>query len=50
VPRLQRLLRYICTNGFEHHVVMTRSHTARALAEAFRNYLGWDIYHHCGDD
>jgi L-fucose isomerase-like protein len=50
VPRLQRLLQYVCTNGFEHHVVMTRSHTARALREAFRNYLGWDIYHHCGDD
>jgi L-fucose isomerase-like protein len=50
VPRLQRLLRYICTNGFEHHVVMTRSNTARALCEAFRNYLGWDIYYHSGDD
>jgi len=50
VPHLQRLLRYVCANGFEHHVVMTRSHTARALCEAFRNYLGWEVYHHCGDD
>ena len=44
VPQLQRLLRYICQNGFEHHVVMTRSNSAGALAEAFRNYLGWDTY------
>jgi L-fucose isomerase-like protein len=50
VPQLQRLMRYICNNGFEHHVVMTRSKTARALAEAFGNYLGWKIYHHGGDD
>lgn len=50
VPKLQRLLQHICNNGFEHHVVMTRSKTARALNEAFRNYLGWKIYHHGGDD
>jgi L-fucose isomerase-like protein len=50
VPRLQRLLRYICTQGFEHHVVMTRSKTAAVLAEAFGNYLGWDTYVHGGDD
>jgi L-fucose isomerase-like protein len=50
VPKLQRLLRYICENGFEHHVVMTRSKTARPLKEALGNYLGWDLYHHCGDD
>ena len=50
VPRLQRLLRFICENGFEHHVVMTRSKSAGALAEAFRNYLGWDTYEHCGHD
>jgi L-fucose isomerase-like protein len=50
VPRLQHLLKYICRNGFEHHVVMTRSHTAQALAEALENYLGWEIYHHNGDD
>jgi L-fucose isomerase-like protein len=50
VPRLQHLLKYICRNGFEHHVVMTRSHTAHALTEALENYLGWEIYHHNGDD
>jgi L-fucose isomerase-like protein len=46
VPNLQRLLQYVCQNGFEHHVVMNQTHTADALTEAFRNYLGWDVYHH----
>jgi L-fucose isomerase-like protein len=46
VPRLQDLLRHICSNGFEHHVVMTRSHTADVLAEAFSRYLRWDTYRH----
>jgi L-fucose isomerase-like protein len=46
VPRLQRLMHYICENGFEHHVVMNQSHTAGVLAEAFRKYLGWEVYHH----
>jgi len=46
VPGLQRLLRHICRLGFEHHVVMTRSRTAAVLAEAFGNYLGWEVYYH----
>jgi L-fucose isomerase-like protein len=50
VPRLQRLLQYICRQGFEHHVVMTRSNSAAALAEALGNYLGWETYHHFGND
>lgn len=46
VARLPRLMRYICTNGFEHHAAMNGSHCAAAVAEALGNYLGWDIYHH----
>jgi L-fucose isomerase-like protein len=46
VPRLQQLLRYVCANGFEHHVVMTRSKSADVLAEALGNYLGWDTHVH----
>jgi L-fucose isomerase-like protein len=46
VPRLQELLRYICRNGFEHHVVMTRSQTAAVLEEALGTYLGWETYRH----
>lgn len=48
VPHLQDLLRYICANGFEHHVVMTQSKSADALLEAFGNYLGWDTHLHPG--
>lgn len=48
VPRLQNLLHHICENGFEHHVVMTRSKSASALAEALGKYLGWDTYEHSG--
>src|SRR5499427_7538317 len=44
IPELQQLMRYVCRKGFEHHVVMTCSKTASILAEAFGNYLGWDVY------
>ena len=46
VPRLQTLMQHICRNGFEHHVVMTQSHSAAILAEAFGNYFGWEVYRH----
>ena len=49
VPQLQKLLRYICRNGFEHHAVMTCSNSAGALEEAFSNYLGWETHVHAGD-
>lgn len=50
VPGLQNLLRHICREGFEHHVVMTYSHTAAALTEAFENYFGWETYYHQASD
>ncbi|MGD0619609.1 MAG: L-fucose/L-arabinose isomerase family protein [Bryobacteraceae bacterium] len=46
IPRLQRLLRYICENGFEHHVAANLSSTAAVLEEAATNYLGWPVYRH----
>lgn len=46
VPKLQRLLKRICRNGFEHHAAMNASHCAAPVAEALENYLGWDVYHH----
>lgn len=49
VPNLQKLLRHICLNGFEHHAVMTSSNSSAALAEAFSNYLGWETHVHAGD-
>jgi len=46
VPQLQKLMRYICNEGFEHHVVMNASRTAGVLAEAWERYLGWEVYRH----
>ncbi len=46
VPRLQELLRYICEQGFEHHVAINQTRIARPLAEALTKYLGWQVYHH----
>jgi L-fucose isomerase-like protein len=46
VPGLQRLMRYICREGFEHHVAMSASRSASILAEAFGTYFGWEVYHH----
>lgn len=41
VPELQKLMRYICKNGFEHHVAMNASQCAGPLAEALETYLRW---------
>ncbi len=46
INRLQDLLNYICQNGFEHHVAMSRSLSAKVLNEALGKYLGWEIYWH----
>jgi L-fucose isomerase-like protein len=46
VENLQKLLKYICKNGFEHHVAMSRGLVANVLEEAVGNYLGWELYRH----
>ena len=46
IPRFQSLLNYICANGFEHHVAINLSATSRAVEEALKTYLGWDVYRH----
>ena len=46
VTGLQDLMKYICKNGFEHHVAMNRSNVAAVIEEAFGNYLGWEVYRH----
>jgi len=48
IPNLQELMRYVCRNGFEHHVVMNASKTADILEEALGNYMGWDVSRHHG--
>lgn len=45
-PNLQKLLAYLCKNGFEHHVAMTMGNVSDALDEAFSNYMGWENYKH----
>jgi L-fucose isomerase-like protein len=49
IPRMQHLLRYICENGFEHHVAANMSSVAGAVVEAARRYLGWEMYWHNGE-
>jgi L-fucose isomerase-like protein len=46
IPNFQKLLAYICENGFEHHVAINPAHTAAGLKEALSKYLGWDVYRH----
>jgi L-fucose isomerase-like protein len=43
---LQKLLRYICENGFEHHVAINPTRVAAGVKEALGKYLGWEIYLH----
>jgi L-fucose isomerase-like protein len=46
VQDLQGMMDYVCRNGFEHHVSMTRGHCADVLQEAIDTYLGWELYRH----
>jgi L-fucose isomerase-like protein len=46
IPKMQKLLHYICENGFEHHVAANLSSVAGAVHEAAIRYLGWDMYWH----
>lgn len=46
IPRMQRLLHFICENGFEHHVAANFSTVAGMLHEAAIRYLGWETYWH----
>ena len=54
IAKMQKLLRYICQNGFEHHVaanLSAQSSTwASAVHEAATRYLGWDMYWHGRDN
>jgi L-fucose isomerase-like protein len=46
IPNLQRLMHYVCENGFEHHVAVNPSHVGAVLREACTKYLGWEIREH----
>jgi L-fucose isomerase-like protein len=51
---MQKLLHYICENGFEHHVAANLSlnspTVASAVHEATTRYLGWNMYWHGHDN
>ena len=46
IGNLQGLLRFICEQGFEHHVAANLSTVAGAVEEAANNYLGWKVHTH----
>jgi L-fucose isomerase-like protein len=46
IPQLQQLLRFICEQGFEHHVAANLSTVAASVEEAATQYLGWNVYRH----
>jgi len=46
ISELQKLLHYICENGFEHHVAANFSRIAGAVHESAVRYLGWQMYWH----
>jgi L-fucose isomerase-like protein len=49
VPRLQELLSYICTHGFEHHVALVQERVASVVSEALGKYLRWSVHQHPGE-
>ena len=48
IENLQGLMRYICENGYEHHVCFVRGHVADILEEALTKYMGVQVYRHRG--
>ena len=50
IPGMQKLLRYICEKGFEHHVAANFSTVADAVHEAATRYFGWSTYWHGYDN
>ncbi len=46
IPKMQELLRFICENGFEHHVAANFAEVAASVQEAAGKYLGWKMYRH----
>ncbi len=46
IDNLQNLMKYVCKNGFEHHVCFVRGHVADILEEALSTYLDVEVYRH----
>ena len=50
IPQLQKLLKNICREGFEHHVAANFSDVSKAVHEATTRYLGWESYLHASTE
>ena len=48
IPKMQKLLRFICENAYEHHVAANFSTVAAPVFEAATRYLGWQMHMHGG--
>ncbi len=48
IEGLQKLMRYITNNGFEHHVAATKKRVGASIEEALTKYLGWKVHLHEG--
>ena len=46
IPQLQKLLKYICREGFEHHVAANFNDVSKAVHEAAVRYMGWESHYH----
>ncbi|MEJ5228590.1 MAG: L-fucose/L-arabinose isomerase family protein [Pseudothermotoga sp.] len=46
IDNLQKLMNYICLEGFEHHVAINLSRVAKAIKETMERYIGIEIYLH----
>jgi L-fucose isomerase-like protein len=46
IPKLQKLLKFICREGFEHHVAANFSDVSKSIHEAAIRYMGWESHYH----
>ncbi len=46
ISKMQELLKFICENGFEHHVAANFAEVAGSVQEAASKYLGWKMHRH----
>jgi len=46
IPHLQKLLKFICHQGFEHHTAANFSEVSKSIHEAAIRYLGWESHYH----
>ena len=46
IPKMQKLLKFICEEAYEHHVAANFSTVAAPVYEAATKYLGWEMHQH----